>query len=359
MAGHVGGRHAELPPADRVDPTGLMNGRGRVFIGLLALCGGLAGQVNLLMPGKLVPGVPAVAYSLVLLFIALLGVGLMTLPRWRGPFTAALIGSANVQVLLAAWASNQDQPVANPVMLIFPTLFAAVLLSRWLFALQCLAVIPVTLYSASITYPLTADWVFQGLINAAALISTGLGVLYVRHQAESSLQAVRRLSLTDPLTGLSNRRRIEVAAHSFVAEAERSGHKIAALVLDLDHFKEINDEHGHAVGDEVLREVAASLRGTLRANDLAARTGGEEFLVLAHVDDAEDVRRVADRLKAVVAGVRVQSPTGVIRPTCSMGVCIAEHTGADPEEWLWRLVDRADGALYAAKHRGRDQWVMG
>lgn len=359
MAGiPLGSWDAEPFHAAKVDPTGLLDGRGRFFIGALAVGGGLLGQVNLVIPGMLAEGVPSAAYSAMLLIISALGAGLILLPRYLGVITALLIGAANFQVGLAAWASAGATPVASPVMLIFPMLFSAVLLSRWLFLLQCIAVVPIAMLAAAVSYDRPVDWVSQGLFNAAALVLTAVGVLAVRRQAENSLKAVRTLSLTDPLTGLANRRRIEVAAHSFVAEAERSGHRIAALVLDLDHFKSINDEHGHAAGDQVLREVATTLRGTLRANDLAARTGGEEFLVLAHVDDPEDVRRVAERLRAVIAGVRVQSPHGRIRPTCSLGVAVGSHTGDDPEEWLWRLVDKADGALYSAKRQGRDKWVV-
>ena len=356
--GTLGALDVEPIWARTVDPTRLLDGRGRLFIGALAIGGGLLGQVNLFLPGMLATGIPAAVYSFMLLVIAALGAALILLPRYLGLVTALLIGAANLQVGVATWASAGTNPVANPVMLILPMLFSAVLLNRWLFLLQCVAAVPIALLAAAVSYERAVDWVSQGLFNAAALIVTAVGVLAVRRQAETSLRAVRTLSLTDPLTGLANRRRIEVAARPFVAEAERSGRRIAALVLDLDHFKAINDEHGHATGDQVLREVANALRGTLRANDLSARTGGEEFLVLAHVDDPEDVRRVAERLRAVVAGVRVASPRGVIRPTCALGVCVANHAGADPEEWLWRLVDKADGALYSAKRQGRDKWVV-
>lgn len=101
-----GSGDAELFRAARVDPTGLLDRRGRVFVGYLAICGGLLGQVNLMLPGILVLGVPSAAYSLMLLVIAALGTILILLPRYLGLITALLIGASNVQVGLAAGASD-------------------------------------------------------------------------------------------------------------------------------------------------------------------------------------------------------------------------------------------------------------
>jgi diguanylate cyclase (GGDEF)-like protein len=139
-------------------------------------------------------------------------------------------------------------------------------------------------------------------------------------------------------------------------QARREGVQLSAMVLDLDHFKRLNDEFGHAVGDSVLQAVARSLTGAVRPADLLARTGGEELVVLGSVGVVAEGRRLAERLRVAVAAARSDDGHSV---TASVGVAVARPVeGEDPVAALWRLVDRADAAMYVAKRSGRDRVAL-
>ncbi len=148
----------------------------------------------------------------------------------------------------------------------------------------------------------------------------------------------------DALTGLSNRRAILTQLGGMVSAARRHGHPLSIAVLDLDHFKRINDTHGHKTGDDVLVTATHAIGTHLRAEDQLGRLGGEEFLVLLPDTDAHAAHHVAEKLRTEVAGAR--SPVPV---TVSIGV--ATWDGEAPED----LLHRADEALYAAKDAGRDR----
>jgi diguanylate cyclase (GGDEF)-like protein len=125
------------------------------------------------------------------------------------------------------------------------------------------------------------------------------------------------------------------------------------MLLDLDHFKRLNDAHGHAAGDAVLRAVADSLAATVRPADVLARTGGEELVVLGLVGDAAEAHHLAERLRAAVAACRTD---GGHRVTASIGIALTRPVdGEDTTDALWKLIDRADAAMYDAKQQGRDR----
>ena len=163
-------------------------------------------------------------------------------------------------------------------------------------------------------------------------------------------QIVERQALVDGLTGISNRRHCEDSLSSEIARADRLGTPLTLILADLDDFKAINDVHGHAVGDEVLREFAAVLRATVRESDLAGRWGGEEFLLLLPGADAEGGAQLADRVRRGLAERSFLGKDGApFTVTCSFGV--AQHsTGGDERE----LFANADRALYRAKRRGKN-----
>jgi two-component system, cell cycle response regulator len=148
----------------------------------------------------------------------------------------------------------------------------------------------------------------------------------------------------DPLTGLSNRRFILTQLSGMVSGARRHGRPLSIAIVDLDHFKAINDEHGHQAGDEVLTAAVRAMRRRLRAEDQLGRLGGEEFLVLLPDTDARAAAIVAESLREEVASA--PAPVAV---TASAG--IATWSGEPPEE----LLRRADQALYSAKRGGRDR----
>ncbi|MEZ4407818.1 MAG: GGDEF domain-containing protein [Polyangiales bacterium] len=156
-------------------------------------------------------------------------------------------------------------------------------------------------------------------------------------------RVMRGLALTDELTGVANRRAVLAA---LAREARDGGAALAVVTFDIDHFKSINDRHGHATGDAVLRGVAAVATATVRGSDRVGRVGGEEFLVLLRGADEAEATRVAERLREGVAAMRVDGAPAV---TASFGVArLREGEGTES------LLRRADAALYAAKSSGRN-----
>ncbi|MBI4694857.1 MAG: GGDEF domain-containing protein [Gammaproteobacteria bacterium] len=171
----------------------------------------------------------------------------------------------------------------------------------------------------------------------------------------ASLSAQERAALAaslDPLTGLYNRRWLDTRLERDCAANAGQDTGLVLLMADLDAFKPINDNHGHLVGDEVLRAVAAFLQRALRAGDCVARFGGEEFAVLVHDIDENDARELAERLRAEIAAMPLRTTQGEMQVTVSIGLC-AHLPGMTPAA----LVHAADVALYAAKRAGRNRVV--
>jgi two-component system cell cycle response regulator len=161
------------------------------------------------------------------------------------------------------------------------------------------------------------------------------------------------LALTDPLTQLYNRRYVSAHLESLIGREAEAGKSVAVLMFDIDHFKQINDGHGHAVGDEVLVEVARRAQHCVRSFDLVARYGGEEFLVVMPETSFTIAVTVAERLRATIAdGPVLASSTGARVPvTISIGVAVAEGPADTPAA----ILRRADEALYSAKNNGRNR----
>lgn len=163
-----------------------------------------------------------------------------------------------------------------------------------------------------------------------------------------NLAIAERRAASDTLTGLPNKRAAEDTLKRLIAQAARNEEPLAAIVFDLDRFKQINDRFGHPKGDEVLAAVGSVVKGTLRDLDFAARYGGEEFLALLQGTDREGGRKVAEKLRVAIAGLRVPE---VGRVTASFGVASIPEDAEGREE----LLRRADRALYVAKRSGRDR----
>lgn len=163
------------------------------------------------------------------------------------------------------------------------------------------------------------------------------------------LAELEALSRTDALTGLSNRRSFDETLSREVPRAERYGVPLSLVIVDLDHFKKVNDEHGHGTGDEVLRHFGRVVRAVIRESDAAFRYGGEEFALLLTHTDPESACVGARRLVERLAATPVEIGKGrSLRVTCSAGVAGLE---AGPED----MISRADAALYEAKRGGRNQ----
>jgi len=165
------------------------------------------------------------------------------------------------------------------------------------------------------------------------------------------LRELQSLSRTDGLTGVPNRRTLDEALPQEVARSRRHGHPLGVVMLDIDHFKKVNDTHGHAGGDEVLRSFARTVASTLREGDVLYRYGGEEFVaVLSHADLA-GAMNAAERIVKAVAEAAIPLGSTAINITTSAGVAALASSAADGSS----LVARADGALYEAKRSGRNR----
>ncbi|WP_019448972.1 GGDEF domain-containing protein [Cupriavidus sp. BIS7] len=160
----------------------------------------------------------------------------------------------------------------------------------------------------------------------------------------------------DALTGLLNRGALDMTAIGMVARWQRDGEALSCLVIDVDHFKQVNDTHGHHAGDNVLREIATALDNSRRASDIAARYGGEEFCILCPHTDEHQATALANRILRKVRAIELPGAKG----HASVSIGVAElRGGPSSREALWRsLFGEADRALYQAKQRGRDQFVL-
>lgn len=161
--------------------------------------------------------------------------------------------------------------------------------------------------------------------------------------------ATERLSQFDPLTSLANRRRLGADMENAVANAKRHGHPMSVIMLDLDHFKELNDRYGHQQGDVVLQEVANTLRTAMRDGENAYRYGGEEFAILVTHGDSDDAAKLAERLRARIAADFRRGDKQLV--TASFGVAAIPENAGDGEA----VVSEADRALYSAKNAGRNR----
>jgi len=167
-------------------------------------------------------------------------------------------------------------------------------------------------------------------------------------------QEVQSLALTDPLTGLQNRRSLFELGRVEFARAKRMERAFCCMMLDLDHFKSINDEHGHLIGDQVLQEFARRCKSSVREVDLVGRYGGEELIILLPETDRPTSIQVAERLCRTIAATPIQVLGKEIMVTVSIGVATEDENTTDLET----LIARADQAMYIAKHKGRNCVAM-
>lgn len=167
---------------------------------------------------------------------------------------------------------------------------------------------------------------------------------------------VERLALRDPLTGLANRRHlVEQYAHE-ASRAQRSGKAMSLLIIDLDHFKAVNDRYGHLAGDACLKCVTAVIESCLRNSDIAARLGGEEFIVLLPETEERGARIVAEKLLSSVAATEIQLHDEGLHITVSIGIATAQPAEMDDFD---RIISIADTAMYEAKKQGRNTVCAG
>jgi diguanylate cyclase (GGDEF)-like protein len=177
-------------------------------------------------------------------------------------------------------------------------------------------------------------------------------VISLLQDAERARRAAEWLAVTDPLTGAFNRRHFFVVGERRFAHSRQALEPVCVLLLDVDNFKSINDQHGHATGDRVLIEVARACKVSLRDADLLARYGGEEFVALLPATDLPEALQVAERVRTSVADTQVATDGGaVVRPTVSVGVAMLAAGLVSFDG----LLAQADAAMYDAKRSGKNR----
>lgn len=210
---------------------------------------------------------------------------------------------------------------------------------------------PVTLFYQS------AYWLNSMLLFSLPYLAMVFGFNYVLlHRWRLREQQIQALAVTDPLTGLCNRRALFERFSQELARCRRNGSTVTVCVMDLDYFKQINDRYGHFTGDRVLAMVARVMRNTLRETDSLGRIGGEEFVMLLPDTDEAGAIVVIERFREQLArsSVLAGDPGEVVRVTGSFGItCAGPHDTLDEAA----LYSRADRALYQAKEQGRDRLV--
>jgi diguanylate cyclase (GGDEF)-like protein len=353
MTGHWG-------TADRGTGTaGLPPGRGpehrvaALTLAALLFVGGLMGTLNLFVDGVLREGAPRWIYGTAMLLCMAAAVPMAVRRRAGRWQTFGLVLLGDLIYLVVVLCIEDPVRYATPLMLLFPAFVAAWFLGPWEIGVNMGVTTLVCLVALWPSYDSAVSLGIQVAVSAGTLNGGALGVFLLRRRVQRLLDATQELSHRDPLTGLFNRRYLLEQAPRIWRQARRDGTRVAAMVLDIDHFKRLNDEHGHAAGDAVLCAVARALTATVRPADVLARTGGEELVVLGMVGDPDEARRLAERLRVAIARTRTPDGHAV---TASIGVALTRPVDADdPADALWKLVDRADAAMYEAKQQGRDR----
>ncbi|MFH1146895.1 MAG: sensor domain-containing diguanylate cyclase, partial [Pseudomonadota bacterium] len=174
-------------------------------------------------------------------------------------------------------------------------------------------------------------------------------------QSEKLRTQFEKLSYIDALTGIPNRRYLEIRINEELSRSKRHGFSMACLMMDIDHFKSINDTYGHAAGDQVLKELGELLRNRKRAYDVVGRYGGEEFAMLFKQIDQADTFTVADRVRAAIEHHEFVFEGRPIKVTVSMGIAAVKPSSNDT---IISILQKADEALYAAKQGGRNRCVL-
>ncbi|MDQ3937481.1 MAG: GGDEF domain-containing protein, partial [Chloroflexota bacterium] len=279
-------------------------------------------------------------------------VPLQLLGRWR--FAIEAITATVFVTLLIALTGGHESPFFFGYLLL---LAGAAVWARGAtpFALALLAsaayLVAVTIAPAG--GPIDADALGRISFNLVALALISYVSAVVGREQRRAREAALRLSRFDPLTALYNRRYLDTAIEREILRASRSERPFSLLMIDLDGLKTANDQFGHEVGDRLLRATADAIRGGIRASDLAARYGGDEFVVVLVETDLAGALRVGEKLRLDISRLAVRHDAAVVQSSASLGLVSFPddgRTGAD-------LMRRADLALYEAKRRGRNQLV--
>ncbi|TLM65183.1 MAG: GGDEF domain-containing protein, partial [Deltaproteobacteria bacterium] len=194
-----------------------------------------------------------------------------------------------------------------------------------------------------------ADAIREKIFKAEAYLKQSLSVI----EAKRLMNTLRESALKDPLTGLYNRRFLQDHANHVISGTLRRKKCLGMIMCDLDYFKQVNDQHGHDVGDVVLKETAHLILKGVREADIVLRFGGEEFFVLLTDINPGDAYIVADKIRQSFEDHKFKIPSGILKKTLSLGV--SEFPG--DSEGFWQCIKYADVALYKAKESGRNRAI--
>ena len=265
-------------------------------------------------------------------------------PLWRVGVYSVASAWLLVRVAVATWQGLRPDfgPACVAVIAAPPCLGAVMHLAR----LTHLLVVPDGSADVSVPSAANAIWAWSTLVLLLLMnlsVAAFIGARQLVH--------IRALTLTDALTGAANRRAIERAVQHHSTAQQRHGMPLAIVYLDLDHFKALNDRHGHGGGDEALRHTVRVVQASCRAGDIVGRLGGEEFCVVLPFTEFAGACLMAERMRAALEGTPMWWNGQTITLSASFGVACA--TGDDDEPWP-ELLARADRAMYAAKAAGRN-----
>jgi diguanylate cyclase (GGDEF)-like protein len=254
---------------------------------------------------------------------------------------------ATVMFLLAAWVIVFEGPREARMACRFLAAMMVVAVITWI-----TRIVAVALFLEGTNDTQRVDFIIS--FFAIAQMVTGVGATLALFWIDVRIMQAElsRVAHTDHLTGLPNRRAILMRFEEEVSRAARHGHRFALAIFDLDHFKQVNDRHGHAVGDEVLKAASSAFVSAKRSEDVLARIGGEEFLViLSSQQSLEGAKEAADRFRDAVSRIELRAGSGNLRPTVSGGVALYPEDGS-----AWdALFAAADRRLYGAKRGGRNR----
>ena len=333
-----------------------VNGLQRILPPLLGLTGGttliVAGAGALLIGVQRFLGAPLRFDAWVAAAIgANASLSVVFLLVWPSVNLRIAISNGILPVILAAlaWVMLRHAP---PRMIAPARLTAAVaLLMAALLLVRAVLALASPPMETALNFSLINVLVYFGA--AKGQLAIGLGcyfMLMIRRTA-----ALEALTTTDPLTGALNRRGLDLAVMRVEHDFHRHATQFAVIAMDLDHFKRVNDTHGHAAGDVVLRRLAAECAGNLRGDSVIARIGGEEFCILLPNCVLDDARTVAERMRHSFEIARIQAAGAGIFCTVSMGVAQSAPGASD----FASVIRAADAALYRAKERGRNRVEAG
>ncbi len=284
--------------------------------------------------------------------------------RWRIPYVLSLILVSSIWGFGPLLVIPQDSTVLMTATYVFSVGLAGAALSAygvfvWMAILAiCIVLIPMVISLTLRTDHFSVTLAVAGLLffivsmRGVSVHSKSLDESFrLSHALRDAMRVAEHQAQIDVLTGLRNRRAFSETAEAVIELARRQQQSVALMLIDIDGFKQINDSHGHAVGDSVLREFSTLLTKALRRADLCGRLGGDEFVVLLANSSTEGAAHVAAKLCAATAAHRFPMLANSPPVTLSIGI----SSGPDDES---RMLRRADSAMYAAKRNGRNQFAI-